>query len=227
MKVNVCAPITALTLQEALELLRKAEERQADLIEFRLDYLNQNARIDELISATKLPKIATNRPAGEGGEFKGKEEDRLQSLLGAAEAGCEFVDVELAANDVRNIIKKTHKIGAQAIVSHHDSRSTPDTQRLDRILRKQMSVGADICKIVLTAKKFSDNLRILEFVSNSSKKTKIVSFAMGKLGVISRVLSPIYGASFTFASVERGTESAAGQLTLEEIKGIYRLMRLE
>jgi 3-dehydroquinate dehydratase type I len=225
--VNVCAPIPASTVQEALALLRKAEEKCADLIEFRLDFLDTDVEFKNLISATKLAKIATNRSRREGGKFRGNESKRIDILLMAAEAGCEFVDIELATEDVQNIIRKIKRLGAQTIVSYHDFHATPDLSKLNDILKKQMKVGADICKIVVTAKRLQDNLRMLDFVSNSSKKTKVVSFAMGKLGVISRVLSPIYGASFTFASVERGAESAAGQLTIDEVKNIYKLMELE
>ena len=66
----------------------------------------------------------------------------------------------------------------------------------------------------------------LQIADGSSKEQNALMQAR-KLGVISRVLSPVYGAAFTFASVERGAESAAGQLTLDEIRGIYRSMRLE
>jgi 3-dehydroquinate dehydratase type I len=209
-----------------MRLLRKAEKNNANLIEFRLDHLEKNYRMSDLISSTRLPRIATNRSANEGGKFRGEETNRVQSLLQAAEAGCEFVDLELAMENVGSIIRKAKRLGVQVIISYHDFQRTPDLQELRRILEKQMNLGADICKIVSTAKEQSDNLRILEFVFNASRKTKVVSFAMGKLGVVSRVLSPIYGASFTFASVERGAESAAGQLTLDEIKNAYRSMRL-
>jgi 3-dehydroquinate dehydratase type I len=137
------------------------------------------------------------------------------------------VDIELATDNLGSLVEKIKRLGAKTIVSYHDFHSTPDLPEFDRVLNQQMSLGADICKIVSTATEIQDNLRILEFVSNSTKKVKIVSFAMGKLGVISRVFSPIYGASFTFASVQRGAESAAGQLTLDEIRNIYRSMELE
>lgn len=226
MTPSVCASIAASTVQKTMRLLKKAEKNNANLIEFRLDHLEKNYRMSDLISSTRLPRIATNRSANEGGKFRGEETNRVQSLLQAAEAGCEFVDLELAMENVGSIIRKAKRLGVQVIISYHDFQRTPDLQELRRILEKQMNLGADICKIVSTAKEQSDNLRILEFVFNASRKTKVVSFAMGKLGVVSRVLSPIYGASFTFASVERGAESAAGQLTLDEIKNAYRSMRL-
>jgi len=225
--LEVCAPIPAATVQEALNLLRKAEEKHADLIEFRLDYLENSSGIRELASRTRLLRIATNRRTGEGGRFRGREPDRVRALLEAAGVGCEFVDIELATDNVRDIVKKAKRLGAKVIVSYHDFQSTPNLQKLNMILKKQVNVGADICKIVSTANAFEDNLRILEFVSNSNRRGKVVSFAMGKLGVISRILCPVYGAPFTYASVERGAESAPGQLTLDEIRDIYRLMGLE
>jgi 3-dehydroquinate dehydratase/shikimate dehydrogenase len=48
---------------------------------------------------------------------------------------------------------------------------------------------------------------------------------MGELGVISRLLSPIFGGYFTYASVEKGKESAVGQFTVAETKKIYELIK--
>ena len=227
MTIELCAPITASTFEQALNLLRKAEAKNADLIEFRLDYMNSIPALKELVSATRLPKIATNRPYSEGGKFRGKESERIKLLLEAARTGFQYVDIELGIDDVVDVVRRIRKVGVETIVSYHNFETTPNLQEFERILEKQLSTGADICKIVSTARELRDNLGILEFVSNSSRKSKIVSFAMGELGVVSRILSPIYGASFTFASIERGAESAAGQLTIDEVKEIYRSMRLE
>ncbi|MEM2960941.1 MAG: type I 3-dehydroquinate dehydratase, partial [Candidatus Bathyarchaeia archaeon] len=55
-----------------------------------------------------------------------------------------------------------------------------------------------------------------------SKKTNLVCFAMGENGLLSRILSPLFGASFTYASLERGLETAPGQITISELREIYR-----
>jgi 3-dehydroquinate dehydratase len=52
----------------------------------------------------------------------------------------------------------------------------------------------------------------------------MVSFAMGPLGLASRVLCPLIGGYFTYASLGEGKESAPGQLTVDQLKGIYRMM---
>jgi 3-dehydroquinate dehydratase len=48
---------------------------------------------------------------------------------------------------------------------------------------------------------------------------------MGELGKTSRLLSPIFGAFFTFASLEKGSETAPGQISIKEMRTAYSLLR--
>ena len=90
-------------------------------------------------------------------------------------------------------------------------------------MRDELSAGADICKIVGTSNTPSDNLSYLNLLRENAD-VEIVSFGMGNAGILSRVLSPLVGGAFTYASVEKGSESAQGQLTISELKEIYRIM---
>ena len=54
---------------------------------------------------------------------------------------------------------------------------------------------------------------------------RLISFAMGHLGFISRVLCPLVGGDFTYASIEKGKESAPGQITVQELTKIYEMVR--
>jgi 3-dehydroquinate dehydratase len=47
---------------------------------------------------------------------------------------------------------------------------------------------------------------------------------MGEKGKISRLLSPMFGAFFTFASLETGNETAAGQMSINEMRTAYALL---
>jgi 3-dehydroquinate dehydratase len=47
---------------------------------------------------------------------------------------------------------------------------------------------------------------------------------MGKLGRISRLLSPLYGSFFTFASLKQGYETANGQISIQEMKEVYKIL---
>jgi len=53
----------------------------------------------------------------------------------------------------------------------------------------------------------------------------MVSFAMGHLGLVSRILCPLVGGYFTYASLGEGRESAPGQLTVGHLKKIYEMVK--
>ncbi|MFC1918711.1 type I 3-dehydroquinate dehydratase, partial [Chloroflexota bacterium] len=88
----------------------------------------------------------------------------------------------------------------------------------------ELKAGADICKVVTTARVFEDNLAILQLVSEFPG-VELVSFAMGPLGSISRVLCPLVGGDFTYASIKEGQESAWGQITVEELIKVYGMIK--
>jgi len=47
---------------------------------------------------------------------------------------------------------------------------------------------------------------------------------MGEAGVMSRIFSPIFGGAFTYASSDAGEESAPGQISLDGLREIYRIL---
>jgi 3-dehydroquinate dehydratase/shikimate dehydrogenase len=44
------------------------------------------------------------------------------------------------------------------------------------------------------------------------------------MGLLSRVLSPLAGGYFTYASIETGKESAPGQITVKELIKTYQII---
>ena len=90
-------------------------------------------------------------------------------------------------------------------------------------MRNQLNRGADICKIVTTATSPDDNLTVLQLI-NTFAETRMVSLAMGNLGLTSRILCPLAGGAFTYASIERDKESAPGQMTVSELVKIYQMV---
>ena len=72
-----------------------------------------------------------------------------------------------------------------------------------------------------------DNLITLNFVSEAFTKARIVCFAMGDLGKQSRLVSPVFGAFFTFASLDEKRKTAKGQLTIQEMNSAYEALGLK
>jgi 3-dehydroquinate dehydratase type I len=224
---KICVSILPKTTAEALRLIEKAENAHADLIEVRLDCLKDYNALGDVAAHGKTSKIATNKLYSRHGKFSGTETEQLQLLLNAAKNGFEYVDIELSIPKLKETVKELKLLSVKPIVSFHDFAETPSLSELNNILEREIASGADVCKIVTTAKRIEDNLVLLNFASPASSKAKVVCFAMGELGKVSRLLSPLFGGYFTFASLERGSETAAGQITIQEMKTTYNLLGLK
>ena len=227
MTIRVCVSIPPKTFDETFCLIAHAEAQHADLIEIRLDSLNKHDRIADIPSCSQTPLIATNKSIVCNGKFSGSETERQKVLMEAARNGFEYVDVDLGTTKQTELIRNLHEVGAKVIVSFHDFEQTPTLLQLGEVLEEQVALGADVCKIITTARSVEDNLITLNFVSEASKKAKIVCFAMGELGKHSRVVSPVFGAFFTFASLDEKRKTAKGQLTIQEMKRAYEALGLK
>lgn len=187
-------------------------------MEVRLDRLDTDSDLTVLADRRRTPLIATDKST----ERDAAEQRAL--LLNAAKSGFEYVDIELSTPKLKSIIEEIKASGAKCIVSFHDAKGCPPPAELRSILKRQIANGADICKIVATATQVQDNLTVLEFTAEASKQAKVVCFCMGEQGRESRLQSPIYGALFTFASLDAGCATAPGQMTIREMRAAYDLL---
>jgi 3-dehydroquinate dehydratase-1 len=224
---RICVSILPKNNTEALKLIEKAEKTQADLVEVRLDYLEESRNLQDLVKSTNLPLIATNKLQSEKGYFSGTETERQQTLVKAAKNGFEYIDVDFLSPKRNETVCLLQGLHAKTIVSYHNHDGILTTSAMKKILDEQIDVGASVCKIVLTAKQIEDNLPVLSFVSFASNKAQLVCFCMGEQGKTSRLLSPAFGAYFTFAALEEGSETASGQMNISEMKTAYKLLGIK
>jgi 3-dehydroquinate dehydratase type I len=222
---SICVSIKPKNTQEACDLIGKADDAKADFIEVRLDSFEETRKLSDFSGATKIPLIATNKLPTEGGNFSGTQAQRWQTLINAAKSGFQYVDLDLTSLKLKEQIVDLQELGAKTIVSFHKFDDAFTLQEMGRILGEEMSSGASVCKIIGTAKQVQDNLNVLNFVSENAAKTKLVCFCMGEQGRISRLLSPVFGAFFTFAALEEGSETAPGQISIKEMRTAYSLLR--
>ena len=223
MSARICVSILPKNIADALEFIGKAEKEGADFIEVRMDALEETRNLSDLPKSTKIPLIATNKLQSERGYFAGSEVERQQTLINAAKAGFAYVDVDFFSSKRNETLSKLKQLCAKTFVSYHKYDGILSISALENILDEQINSGADICKIVLTARQIEDNSN-LSFVSFASTKAKLVCFCMGEQGKTSRLLSPALGAFFTFAALDNNSQTAAGQMTIKEMKAAYRLL---
>ncbi len=213
--------ICVVILNSDLEAVRKVEPL-ADLFEVRIDLIGDGW--PEMVKKLKKPWIACNRIADEGGRCEKDDVSRIEELLKATELGADIVDIELRTRNLEEVIPLIKK-RAKCLLSFHELERTPPLNEMREIVQRQLEAGADVCKIITTAQRFEDNLTALQLISEVPK-TKIVSFAMGDLGFVSRILCPLVGGYFTYASIEQGRESAPGQITVRELRTLYQMIQI-
>ena len=224
MTARICVSILPKNDIEAINLIEKAEHAKADLIEVRLDRFEISRKLSDLSASTKIPLIATNKLQNEKGFFSGTESERQQTLLNAAKNDFEYVDIDLSSPKHKELIGQLKQMGTKPVVSYHKFDGILNVSAMEKILDEEIASGASVCKIVTSAKVVEDNLPALSFVSFASSKAKLVCFCMGEQGKVSRLLSPMFGAFFTFASLEQGSETAAGQMSIKEMKAAYSIL---
>ena len=219
---KVCVTIAQSNPRIVLKELQSALSN-SDYAELRLDFLKPNQIPFCLTLVKKHLKrcICTLRPKTEGGKFQGTEKERISILKLIAEFEPFLLDVEY------NTLKKNHELQkylritrTKILVSWHDFVKTPNEQTL-RLMLQKMSKFSNNVKIVTTAKTIDDTIRILSLYKIHTKKIRLISFAMGDYGRMSRILCTKLGSPYTYVSL--GKPVAPGQFSLKEMKNIMSL----
>ncbi|MCP8318390.1 MAG: type I 3-dehydroquinate dehydratase [Candidatus Methylarchaceae archaeon HK01B] len=226
-RAKICASIGVRDIKLLKKRVEEALDLGSDLIEVRIDYLDEMdfSYINEVVKLCEDRCILTCRARGEGGEFRGSEEERQKLILDLTQFRPTYIDIELSLArsepEILDIIKRAR---VSTIISWHDFKDTPPFQSLESTLDEAKLLG-DIVKIVPMANHFSDNLSILKLYE-SSKPDRLIAFCMGEKGQISRVLCPLFGSPFTYASLP-DSPTAPAQITIKELRELYGLFKLE
>ena len=223
MKYKTCVSIAEKTPYKIKQILKIALKK-SDYVEVRFDFLKIE-QIPEALEAIKkdLNKIVcTLRPKKEGGKFPGNEKERITILKLIAEYNPFLLDVEFNTlkrnSSLRKYLKSTK---TKLLVSWHDFKKTPSSVELKKKMN-QMSKFSSNVKIVSTAKSITDSNRMLELYSKKGNNN-LISFAMGDLGRISRILCLYLGSPYTYVSL--GKAVAPGQFSVDEVKKITNLKK--
>ena len=220
--MSICGVVQGRTMKQTISDIMILNDI-VDLVEIRFDYREEELDLKKIKGASRRPLIATNRSYKEGGIREEPLSERLKILIEASEEGFQYVDLELFISGLEDEIKEISKNGTKIIGSHHDFMGTPTIELMENLHLKGRRAGADLVKIIGTATKKEDNLVYLTF---NQRHPGNVSFGMGDEGIISRIISPLMGAAFTYASLG-DKKSAPGQLSVSRLRDIYRLMGFE
>jgi 3-dehydroquinate dehydratase-1 len=217
----ICVAISANNVESAIEKSNDAISKGASLIEIRIDHFEEphDADVIALVKKVSSKVILTVRKPGEGGKYPFVETERVKLIQKCITANPHAIDLEFSieAEVLASLIKLSRQQDVRVILSFHDFEKTPEVKEMKDIILDAVSKKVDYVKIIGTANCVEDNLKMLSLPQIAQENgVKIVSFSMGRKGTISRILSPIFGAAFTFASLDEPT--APGQIQIEEMK---------
>ncbi len=225
---RICIALGLPDVPTLLEHARREAEAGEGFIEFRLDYLEAPCNGAEAIAEflERFPDcliLATCRRRQNHGKFNGSVEEQLAVLDLAVRNGAQAIDIEIETAETAEERLNAFRGRAQIVISYHNYEATPP---MDTILSRMLRVQADAYKVVTTARKPSDNVRVLAAVK-SVAKDRLVVLAMGELGFPTRVLSPVFGGAFTYAAPMLAESTAAGQVSARSLRHLYRVERLK
>lgn len=210
----LCVPIFVEDYAQAERDAVLAAEAGADLVEFRIDRFADPARVKGIARCSPVPCVVTCRSPREGGAAELNDEERIETLEAAVSGMPAYVDLELETfRRHKDLVGKT-----RLILSSHDFTGRPD--RLYNIIAEMNASPAEVNKVVWTARTVRDNIEAFEFLLSRQRPT--VALCMGEAGLISRVLAKKFGAFLTFASLSKGAETAPGQVSIADVKRLYR-----
>jgi 3-dehydroquinate dehydratase-1 len=227
--VQICLPLVA---KDTTELLAQVDELlplDPDLLEWRIDGYDNVENLNDSLQALKslrskignIPLIYTCRIDAEGG-FKTIDRQTRLNLIQASirSKDLDIVDVEMCNDaafieDVRQAVRESE---ARLILSYHNFNQTPDEDAILGKLARAQEMGADIAKVAVMPKSYSDVLTLLGATLKAREKlgVPLVTMAMGAEGGVTRLAGGLFGSDITFAIGK--TASAPGQIPIGQLR---------
>jgi 3-dehydroquinate dehydratase / shikimate dehydrogenase len=222
---KVCAVVAAPDAASMRRQLARALE-ETRTIELRLDWLLGDTEIAKFLKhlARNRPKatlVATCRRREAGGRYQGTIAKQLVHLAEAIRAGCEWYDFEIETlrECSRELVDVVLGDGKQ-LASAHFFRGVPLS--LPRVAAELTAYGPDAIKIAAQCDSLAQARALLDF---GRKRRNVVAIPMGDVGLAARFLALRAKRAFAYAPVENAT--APGQISLDEMKRVYRADRFD
>lgn len=234
---KMIAPTTSKTEADLIATVKKFAAMPAlDMVEVRIDYLGKltpkaYAAVTRKAYEAAGDKIVlvTLRNGTDGGPFIADDKYYGEVYSAVISSGkADIIDLELFrdAEMIKKLVKKAHSKGIKVIISDHEFKFTPDEGEMIRRLLIEQQAGADILKLAVMAFSPEDALKVMSAtakVRHYYSDRPMLTMAMGKWGVLTRITGEGFGSDLTFASVG-GKASAPGQIPAEDCLAVLETL---
>ena len=239
----ICTTIINKDFQGILAALEKCE-----MAEIRLDSCSLSMKEIDDVFSSDVPLVATCRIAEVMANEASLQDPSLtelsreikamqiaeRRLVRAIEAGARYVDVEIEAQKQmsKRVRNAAHESGTVFIRSYHDFDGTASVEELRSMVEKCRYHGADMVKLVTTARSQEDVDRVMSLYSWCGTEAAggvealadggLIAFCMGEVGRNSRIEALAKGAPYTYAALTADEAAAPGQWPMDEmIAAVY------
>ena len=238
-KPSVVAVLNGKDRKRLIEQAEDAMKYNPDVIEWRIDYftplINGLCLINTLKSTLELLSMKTNRipfilnfPSMKQGGYKFySDEIRERMIKACMETGyVDMIDLSMTEDAIyySRIKELAKEHGVKLILSEINFKITESIDEILFKMTKAQENGADIAKLIYTARQPEDTVKIGMAINNAKDNgitIPVVSYAMNDSGFVSRILAERAGSALSYFSV---FGSKGGKIEdikyYQELKGI-------
>ncbi|HEU9757506.1 TPA: type I 3-dehydroquinate dehydratase [Streptococcus pneumoniae] len=212
------------SLEEA-QALDAARYLDADIIEWRADYLPKEAilqvapAIFEKFAGREL--VFTLRTRSEGGEIDLSPEEYIHLIKEVAQFyQPDYIDFEYYS--YKDVFEEMLDF-PNLVLSYHNFQETPENMM--EILSELTILNPKLVKVAVMAHTEQDVLDLMNYTrgfKTLNPEQEYVTISMGKVGKVSRITADVTGSSWSFASLDE--VSAPGQISLASMKKIREIL---
>lgn len=229
---KICAPLVGKNFVELLEEASYLKELPLDLVEWRVDFYEYLLDIEKVKTVLQeigkilshIPIIFTFRSLKEGGQKGVSTEYYVQLNKEIIRTKLvDIVDIELfnEKQHIEDMVSIAEENGVAIILSTHDFEKTPPKEEMIEKFQRAVSLGAHIFKLAVMPNSTKDVINLLDatrIMNECYNNIPIITMAMGKRGLISRISGEVFGSAITFGAGKEA--SAPGQISVEELRKI-------
>ncbi len=222
----ICCSIVVRDIESTIENINRIRDK-IDLIEVRFDMFLPTQQELRYMYSMVFPKsfvfTVRNKKLLKSNIFKFliKEACKLEGFL-----------VDIDYRYISYFIRFGLPLN-KIIVSYHNYKNIKGFREKFFELRR---FGARYIKIAVTPHNLNDLVKlykschglraITQSLSSGALEPILLFVAMGKLGIISRILYKRFASAWTYCCVDKGKETAPGQLNVDELLELYRIRNI-
>ncbi|MBS4028556.1 MAG: shikimate dehydrogenase [Ignavibacteriales bacterium] len=231
MKTKLCVSLFVENISDTIRKAKRAILIGADIIEFRLDNVEQESFLLEVffeqLKKEKLfsKSIFTVRSNKEFGKWKYSEKERRDFLLQIASHKPRFLDVEFTIGN--KFIQQIQNISPRTAIILSSHRKQISSSQLFSLYGKMKSLNCDVIKIAIETKTIEETSPLFSLLEKAKQENqKLIAIGMGRNGEITRILAPKFNAFLTFASLDDSLQTANGQISLQTFLDVYNFNKI-